>query len=481
MSSDDFKPVIDELWSAFEEIGIEDGYDIVAQATLLLAVRRLDVRQTAAERKARVSRAPIDEPIFDADTDELRWSMLKNADPATMFGLFESKIVQFIRERGGTFADVVFTIPSASALSRLVDIVDKVPYGGPSDNGAVYEYLVSKIATKNSSGGFPTPRHLIDLMVRMVDPQPGDVISDPACGSGGFLVGAANYLRANQPDLLVDERHRAHFHHELLHGVDNDPAFARMATMNLLLHGVDKPDVRRRDSLAPWPGGEGGYTLVLTNPPFSGSVEKSSLDKDLHRDIKSVTKAALFVGRALSLLEAGGRAAMIVPEGVLFGDQKAQVALRKSLIDENKLDAVIRIPAASYQPFSSTQTALLVFTKTGAGGTERVWFYEMRADGRSLDRKRMPVPENDIPDVLARWVTLRDPQCPESKRSRTEQSFFVSRDEIAANNYQLTFSRYQKSADVLVRMRSPRDVIADIRALNSEIEQDLSAIEELLK
>jgi type I restriction enzyme M protein len=481
MARDHFKPEIDELWSAFEEIGIEDGYDIVAQATLLLAVRRLDVLHTTAERRARVSDTPIEDPIFDADTDELRWSKLKNADPAAMFGLFESKVVQFIRERGGTFADAVFTIPSPSALSRLVDLVDKVPYAGPSDNGAVYGYLISKITTKNSSGGFPTPRHLIDLMVKMVDPQPGDVIADPACGSGGFLVAAANHLRHNQPDLLINEQHRSHFHHELLHGVDNDPTFARMATMNQLLHGVEQPDVQRRDSLAPWPERAGGYTLVLTNPPFSGSVEKSSLDKDLHRDVKSTTKAALFVGRVLSLLEAGGRAAVIVPEGVLFGEKKAQVALRETLIDEHKLDAVIRTPSASYEPFSSTQTAILVFTKTGGGGTDRVWFYEIRADGRSLDKKRIPVPENDFPDVLARWVTLRDPECPELRRARTEQSFFVSRDEIAANNYLLTFSRYQEFADVSAPTRSPREIIVDIRALNSEIEKDLAAIEELLR
>lgn len=481
MARDHFKRQIDELWSAFEEIGIEDGYDIVAQATLLLTVRRLDVLQTAAERRARVAGTRIDDPIFNEDTDELRWSKLKNADPATMFGLFESKIVQFIRERGGTFADAVFTIPSPSALSRLVDLVDKVPYADPSENGAVYEYLISKITTKNSSGGFPTPRHLIHLMVKMVDPQPGDVISDPACGSGGFLVAAANYLRDNHPDLLTNNQHRAHFHHELLHGVDIDPAFARMATMNLLLHGVEQPDVQRRDSLAPWPERAGGYTLMLTNPPFSGSVEKSSLDKDLYRDVKSTTKAALFVGRVLSLLEAGGRAAVIVPEGVLFGEKKAQLELRKTLIDEHKLAAVIRVPPASFEPFSSTQTAILVFTKTGAGGTDRVWFYEIRADGRSLDKKRTLVSENDLPDVLARWVTLGNPECAEFQRGRQEQSFFVSRDEIAANKYLLTFNCYRESADVSAPTREPGEIIADIRALNSEIEKDLAAIEALLK
>jgi len=480
VSSREFKPVIDNLWAAFEEFGIEDGYDIVAQATLLLAVRRLDVLHTAAERKARVTGAPMDNPIFDAETEELRWSRLKNTDPATMFGLFESKVVQFVRERGGTFADAVFTVPSPSALSRLVDLVDKVPYANPQTNGAVYEYLISKITTKNSSGGFPTPRHLVDLMVKMVDPHPTDVIADPASGSGGFLITVANHLRGKYPNLLLDEEQREHFHHRLLHGFDNDPAFARMSTMNLLLHGIEDPDVRRRDSLAPWAGGPGGYSLVLTNPPFNGSVEKSALDNDLYRDVRSTTKAPLFLGRVLTLLQTGGRAAVIVPSGVLFGERKAQVALRKALVDTHKLDAVIRVPPASYEPFSSTQTSVLFFTKIGVGSTNRVWFYDIRADGRSLDKKRAPVGANDLPDLLDRWSTIGEPDSPELQRTRMDQSFFVSRDEIAANNYLLTLSSYQAVPDDSVPTRPPAEILADIRNLNSEIENDLASIEAFL-
>jgi type I restriction enzyme M protein len=476
-----FEGNIDELWSAFEEIGIEDGYDIVAQTTLLMAVRRLDVLHTAAERKARVTGRPIADPIFDAETEDLRWSKLKNADAARLYGLFESKVVHFLRQRGGTFADVVFTIPSSGALSRLVDLIDQVPYTDPATNGAVYEYLISKITTKNSSGGFPTPRHLIELMVKMLDPKPGDVISDPACGSGGFLVASANHLRNAYPDLLIDERRRAHFHRELFQGVDNDPAFARMATMNLLLHGVEQPDVQRRDSLSPWPREAGGASLVLTNPPFNGSVEKSALDGELHRDVRSTTKAPLFFGRALSLLRLGGRAAVIVPEGLLFGSQKAQVALRMALVEEHKLDAVIRVPPASFEPFSSTQTSILFFTKTGAGGTERVWFYDVRADGRSLDKKRVPVPANDLPDLLARWTTLGDSGTPELQRARADHSFFIPREEIAENNYVLTFNGYREASSLTATTRRPSELLADIRSLNSAIERDLATIEKLLE
>lgn len=478
--SDDFKRVIDELWAAFEEVGIEDGYDIVAQATLLLAVRRLDVLQTTAENLARRSGVPVESPIFEAHTEELRWSRLKNGEGNSMFTLFESKVVPFLRERGGTFSDVTFTIPSPSALSRLVDLIDKVPYSSPDENGAVYEYLLSKITTKNSSGGFPTPRHLVDLMIKLVDPQPEDRIADLACGSGGFLVRAANHIREMNPGLLLDEASRTHFQRRLLQGYDSDPAFARMATMNLLLHGIETPDVRRRDALMPIAADFGQHSLVITNPPFNGAVEKTTLDKDLHREVKSTRKAPLFVARALSLLQVGGRAAVIVPEGVLFGAKKAQVALRKTLVDGNKLEAVIKVPPAAYQPFSTTQTAILIFTKTGVGGTDRVWFYDIRADGRSLDKKRAPVSANDLPDLLERWATRNSASSSELSRTRSERSFFVPRDEIAANDYHLTLGRYQEPTAGPVVTRAPREILGDIRALNAEIELGVGELERLL-
>ena len=478
--STDFKTVIDELWSVFEEIGIEDGYDIVAQVTLLLAIRRLDVLHTTAEKKANITGLPIEEAIFDSETDELRWSKIKNFAPDAMFTMFESKVIQFLRGRGGTFADAVFTIPSPSALNRLIALVDRMPFSSPEANGSAYEYLISKITTKNSSGGFPTPRHLIDLMVGLTIPQATDLIVDPASGSGGFLVAVTRYLRKQRKELLLDHRSREHFARKLVHGVDNDPAFARMSTMNLLLHGVDEPDIARRDSLSSWGADVGTYSLVLTNPPFSGSIERSALDTSLHREVKSTTKAQLFVGRVLSLLQAGGRAAVIVPEGVLFGTRKAQIALRKTLVEDHKLDAVIRVPQATYQPFSSTQTSILIFTKTGVGGTTHVWFYDIRADGLSLDKRRTPVEGNDLPDVLARWTTLGDVNSPEFARSRTDQSFCVPREEIAENDYLLTLDQYREVSEDITPTRLPGEILADIRALNTQIDQDLTKLEELL-
>ncbi len=344
MSLPHFKPAVDELWSVFEEVGIEDGYDIVEQITLLLFVRRLDVVHTTAERRAVATGAPLVNPVFDVETGALRWSRLKNSAPATMFALFESRVVQFVRTLGGPMADVRFTIPSSRALSRMVDLVDKVPYSGPTTNGAVYEYLISRITTKNSSGGFPTPRHLVSFMVELLAPQPADDMADPASGTGGFLVAAATYLRETQANLLMDAGTRGHFEQRMFHGVDNDPAFARMTYMNLLMHGVVEPDVRRRDSLAALPDDVGRFSLVMTNPPFNGSVEKSALDADLYRGVKSTTKALLFVGRVLSLLKAGGRAAVIVPDGLLSGSSKAHLALRRTLVEDHKLEAVIRVP-----------------------------------------------------------------------------------------------------------------------------------------
>lgn len=250
--------------------------------------------------------------------------------------------------------------------------------------------------------------------------------------------------------------------------------------MNLLLLGVESPDVRRQNSLARWDTGDGAHSLVLTNPPFSGSIEKSALDASLYRAVKSTTKAPLFVGRVLSLLKPGGRAAVIVPEGVLSGTQKAQTALRKGLVDDHKLDAVIRVPTAAYQPFSSTHTAILLFTKTGVGGTNRVWFYDVRSDGLSLDKKRAPIVENDLPDVLARWKTLGNPDSPELARTRTDQSFFVPREEIASNDYVLTFGQNRELPQDTAPTRPPREILADIRALNNQISQGLAALEDLL-
>lgn len=481
MPPNDIKDAVDALWSAFEEFGIEDGYDIVAQTTLLLAVRRLDMIHTMAEKKSNITGKPLENAIFDSTTEHVRWSRLKNLDPVAMYSAFETDVLRFVRERGGTFSDVVFTVPSPGALSRLVDTIDALSYADPFTNGAVYEYLISRLTTKNSTGGFPTPRHLADLMVRLVDPRPTDTIADPASGSGGFLVSAANYLRERHPELPFDEVRREHFQRDLLHGFDNDPAFARISTMNLLLHGIEEPDIQRRDSLARWPDPVGTYSVVLTNPPFNGSVERSALDKDLHRDVKSTTKAPLFVGRVLSLLNTSGRAAMIVPEGVLFGTQRAQTALRKTLVEDHRLEAVIKIPSACYEPFSTARTAILVFTKTGAGGTDRVWFYEIRADGRSLDKKRTPVVENDVPDILARWGSLSEATSPELSRTRADQSFFVPRDEIAGvGDYLLTMSRYQAIAENVTPVRPPVDILADIRTLNAAIDKGITELEALL-
>lgn len=480
VSTPSFKPLIDELWRAFGEVGIEDGYDIVEQVTLLLFVRRLDVLQTTAENKARRAGASLENPLFDAKSDVIRWSKLKNAAPDTMFELFESKVVQQVREFGDPMSDVRFTIPSPSALSRMIDLVDRIPYADPETNGAVYNYLISKITTRNSSGGFPTPRHLIDFIVKIVDPRPRDTIADPASGSGGFLAAAGTHLRKHHPNIFLDALNREHFEHKMFHGIDNDPAFARMTRMNLLLHGIVEPDTGRRDSLAAMPNPFGPFTLVLTNPPFNGSVERSALDGDLYREVRSRTKAMLFVGRVLSLLQAGGRAAVIVPEGMLFGTRTTQVALRKSLVDDHKLDAVVKIPSTSCQPFSSTQTAILFFTKTGVGGTDKVWFYDVRADGFSLDMKRARVADDDLPDALARWKSLGDPRSPELSRSRTEQSFLVSREEIASNDYILTFNGYRAATHADEPIRPPAEILADIRTLNSEIERDLVAIEERL-
>ena len=417
----------------------------------------MDVLHAAAKKSAHMTGVSLVNLIFDTETDAIRWSKLKNAAPDTLFELFESKVVQQVHEYGRPMGDARFTIPSPGAPSRMIDLVDKVPYAGPETNGNAYEYFDSKITTKNSSSGFPTPRHLVDLIVKMVDPPPGDIVADPAIESGCFLVAACTYLRKQHPDLFMDALSREHFQRTMFHGIDNDPAFALMANMSLLLRGTINQDSQRKNSLGAIPDELGKFTLVFTNPSFSGSIERFSLDANLYRDVKSAIKAALFIGRVLTLLRPGDRAAVIVPEGVLFGNRRAQIALRKTLVDDHRLDAVVRIPPASHEPFSATRLAILYFTKTGPSGTDDSVVYDVRADGRSLDKKRPRVAENDLPDALARWRSLETRRVWNSRVERIEQSFFAPRQEVTSNDFLLTLSQYEQPTRAEDRTVSCRD------------------------
>jgi type I restriction enzyme M protein len=358
--------------------------------------------------------------------------------------------------------------------------------------------MLGKIASAGQNGQFRTPRHIIRLMVEMVEPRPGDVVCDPACGTCGFLVAVGEYLRERHSELFANAKQREHFHHGLFHGFDFDNTMLRIGSMNMLLHGVENPDVTYRDSLAQdHAREEGKYTLVLANPPFAGSLDYESCAKDLQQVVKTKKTELLFVALFLRLLKTGGRAAVIVPDGVLFGSSNAHKSLRKMLVEEQKLDAVISLPSGVFKPYAGVSTAILLFTKTNSGGTDYVWFYDVGADGWSLDDKRTPLlPEeklgstpcetlseeghakNNLPDVLLRW---RERNSSERERPRTDQSFCIPKQDIAANGYDLSLNRYKEIVRENVVHVPPRQLITELIQLEREIADGLKELQEILK
>lgn len=483
MITGDLRSKIDRVWDAFWSGGISNPLEVIEQITYLLFIRRLDDIQTLAEKRARVTGAPVDNPVFLPGQSDLRWSHFKNSSPEMMFQIVGNEIFPFLRTMGdGTtysehMKDARFTVPTPALLSKVVDMLDDIPMADRDTNGDLYEYLLSQIASAGKNGQFRTPRHIIDLMVSMTAPKPSDEICDPACGTAGFLVSASEYVRNTHGDALLDETQRRHFHNSMFHGYDFDNVMLRIGSMNMLMHGIESPDIRYRDSLSEGAAADAEkYTLILANPPFAGSLDYESTAKDLQRTVKTKKTELLFLALFLKLLKPGGRAAVIVPDGVLFGSSIAHKALRKMLVEDQKLDAVIKLPSGVFRPYAGVSTAILFFTKTNSGGTDDVWFYDVRADGFSLDDKRNPVEANDLPDVLARWQA----QDAEKERARTDQSFLVPKADIVAQGYDLSLNRYKEVVHEEVEHRAPLDIIADIEKLDTEIAADLAQLKAML-
>src|SRR5438552_3134930 len=406
MLTGEIRNQIDRVWDSFWSGGISNPLEVIEQITYLLFLKRLDDLHTAEELKANRLGTPMERRIFPDGKDDhprnprsyedYRWSRFKNLAPADMYELISEHVFPFLRKLGGdnsTYAhhmrDARFTIPTPGLLAKVVDLLDDVPMEDRDTKGDLYEYMLGKIASAGRNGQFRTPRHIIRLMVEMVAPGPRDIICDPACGTAGFLIAAAEYLRERHPQILRDTKQKAHFHERAFHGFDFDNTMLRIGSMNMLLHGVENPDIRYRDSLAQdHAGEEERYTLVLANPPFAGSLDYENTAKDLQQIVKTKKTELLFLALFLRLLKPGGRAAVIVPDGVLFGSFTAHKTLRKILVEEQKLDAVISLPGGVFKPYAGVSTAILRFTKTNSGGTDHMWFYDVDADGMSLDDKR---------------------------------------------------------------------------------------------
>lgn len=517
MLTGELRSQIDAIWNSFWSGGISNPLEVMEQITYLLFLRRLDDLHTLEENKSVRLGQPMERRIFPEGQDakgraydDLRWSRFKNFAPAEMFAVVGENVFPFLRTGVGsglgggdtsTYAhhmkDARFTIPTAALLAKVVDMLDHVPMDDRDTKGDLYEYMLSKIASAGQNGQFRTPRHIIRLMVEMTAPTARDVICDPASGTCGFLVAAGEYLREKHPEMLRDEKARSHFHHAMFHGYDFDHTMLRIGSMNMALHGVDNPDIRYQDSLAQdHSGDEERYSLILANPPFAGSLDYENTAKDLLAIVKTKKTELLFLALFLRLLKPGGRAAVIVPDGVLFGSSKAHKELRRMIVEEQKLDGVISLPSGAFKPYAGVSTAILLFTKTNSGGTDQVWFYDLQADGRSLDDKRSPLlPDdklgvaptsdlseeehgrNNLPDALARWGSR---ETSERERARTDQSFCVPKDDIVANGYDLSINRYKEVVHDVVEHLPPKEILAKLAVLEAEIQAGMKALEGML-
>src|SRR5437867_2115127 len=507
MITGNIKSQIDQIWNAFWSGGISNPLEVIEQITYLLFLRRLDDLHTLEENKSTRLKRPMERRIFPQGKaakgrayEDLRWSRFKHFAPADMFTVVGENVYPFLRTLGGddsTYAhhmkDARFTIPTPPLLAKVVDLLHDQPMEDRDTKGDLYEYMLGKIATAGQNGQFRTPRHIIRLMVEMTAPQPTDLICDPACGTAGFLVAAGEYLRERHSNILHDAKLREHFHHRMFHGFDFDNTMLRIGSMNMLLHGVENPDIRYRDSLAQeHAADEEAYTLALANPPFAGSLDYENTAKDLLQIVKTKKTELLFLALFLRLLKPGGRAAVIVPDGVLFGSSKAHKELRRMLVEGQKLDAVVSLPGGVFKPYAGVSTAILVFTKTNSGGTDHVWFYDVDADGSSLDDKRTPLlPEgklgpvprtaltaeehdkNNLPDVLAHWAERARG---ERERPRTAQSFCVPKADIATQGYDLSLNRYKEVVHEQIEHRPPKQILANLANLEAEIQQAIGEL-----
>ena len=489
MITGELKNKIDKIWETFWTGGITNPLDVIEQFTYLLFIKQLDEVETRREADAMILGFEPDR-IFSEDEQEYRWSRFKNlGDADIVYKLVQEKVFPFIKglhsDKDSAYArymgDAIFKIPTPGLLSKIIDGIDglniqEAAEGGDS-KGDLYEYLLSKVATAGTNGQFRTPRHIIKMMVEMVKPNPSDTIIDPAMGSAGFLCEAQLYLREHHKDMLLDAELRNHFNNEMFYGNDMDITMLRIGAMNMMLHGVENPNISYRDSLSEQNSDEEKYSLVLANPPFKGSLDAESVSASLLKVTKTKKTELLFLALFLRILQKGGRAAVIVPDGVLFGSSKAHKQIRQELVDNNKLQAVISMPSGVFKPYAGVSTAILFFTKTGAGGTDKVWFYDMKADGLSLDDKRQAVEANDIPDIISRYENLSA----EENRQRTEQSFMVPVEEIRDNGYDLSINKYKELVYEKVEYEPTSVILGKINALEAEIQQELAELQKMLK
>lgn len=557
MITGELKSRIDKLWEEFWTGGVTNPLTVIEQISFLMFSRLMDINETRNEKKSQRTGAPFRRLFADNEEGQkLRWQRFKHLGAEEMLPHVRDKVFPHFKnvavdgaKFGEYMKDAQLMIQKPSLLVSAINMIDDLPLTEGDTKGDLYEYLLSKLTTAGINGQFRTPRHIIRLMVELLDPslEHNEVIGDPACGTAGFLVETMHYLQRKytSPEGIIDhdgekifsgdllEPHREHIQSNLIHGFDFDVTMLRIAAMNLLLHGIDAPDIHYQDTLSSgFPDkfpklAQNFFDVILANPPFKGSLDFEDVHSSLLAQVKTKKTELLFVALILRMLKNGGRSATIVPDGVLFGSSKAHVALREMLVEQNQLEAVISLPSGVFRPYAGVSTGILIFTK--GGKTDNVFFYDMQDDGFSLDDKRTQLYDSnfagDLPDCLESWLRLRSAtrvrlrsangqhnrslsgvegnsdgegtdrtatgfrshSANEEGRSlsgvegdRTAKAFFVPVSEIREKNYDLSLNRYKETVYEEVQYEPPKEILKKLKGLESEIMQDLDELEGMI-
>lgn len=497
MITGELRSKVDSIWDTIWTGGITSPITVLEQITYLMFMKLLDDNQLKAEAGANALGIKLKNRVFgegicvisenphvETDYKNLRWHVFHNYEPSAMFSNIQNYVFPFIKQIGEGkdtafsryMKDTVFLIPTAKVLAKVVDGIDAMDMNNKDIMGDVYEYLLGKIAAAGENGQFRTPRHIINMMVQLMKPTLKDKILDPAMGSAGFLLESSTYISTHYAKELMKADNAKYYKSGMFSGFDTDQSMLRIGAMNMMLHGVEDPNITYQDSLSGDNNERNCYSLIMANPPFTGSVFQEEISKDLLALCKTKKTELLFLTLFVKMLEVGGRCASIVPDGVLFGSSTAHKAIRRELVENQKLVAVISMPSGVFKPYAGVSTAILIFTKTNAGGTDKVWFYDMKADGYSLDDKRSPIAANDIPDIIARFNNLDG----EQDRERTEQSFFVTKEEIIDNGYDLSINKYKKTEYVAVEYPSTAEILDRLDALEAEIASEMKKLRGML-
>lgn len=499
MITGELKNKIDGLWDVFASGGLVNPLEVIEQITYLMFIHDLDDLDNKRAKESAMLGLPFESiyaeevQIGDRVIDgmQLKWSVFRDFPADRMYSIMQEWVFPFIKtlhnDKNSAYSkymdDAIFKIPTPLMLSKVVDTLDNIyelmnEIQSSDVRGDVYEYLLSKIAQSGRNGQFRTPRHIIRMMVELMNPTADETICDPACGTSGFLVDAGEYLKeTRKEEIFYDKQKKEHYMSHMFYGYDMDRTMLRIGAMNMMTHGIDNPFIEYRDSLSDQNTDKDKYTLVLANPPFKGSLDAEIVSGDLLKVCKTKKTELLFLTLFLRILKIGGRCACIVPDGVLFGSSTAHKAIRKEIVENNRLEAVISMPSGVFKPYAGVSTAILIFTKTEHGGTDEVWFYDMTADGFSLDDKRTQVKENDIPDIIERFTHIEN----EKDRKRTEKSFLVPKQEIVDKEYDLSINKYKETEYVAAEYPPTSEIMKNLRDLETQINREMDELEKLLE